>query len=313
MSSISSVSNSSNAWASTGATRSAPKDKLFSLVDSDKSGGIDTNELKTLMEQVTKKTGVANSNTAADLMTKLDTNGDGSLDGTELHNGITSIVQLPSTMDFAQTRSDSSSSATGKAGDDLFTKVDANSDGSLSSSEFTALMDKMSASGDANASGSSSDKFASLDTDSDGKLTQSEFDAGRPSGAGGPQGAGGPPPGPPPTSSSSDSTTYDPLDTNKDGIVSAAEAAAGQANGTTDTMQALLKAIDTDKDGKLSNTEADTFVQQVATAVDTLQKSSSSTDSIDLNQLAQQVLKQYTQIAAGSASSSTGSTVSLTA
>lgn len=274
ISNVSNVSNSSNAWASTGATRSTPKDKLFSLVDSDSSGGIDTDELKTLMEQVTKKTGVANSNTAAELMTKLDTNGDGSLDGSELHNGITSIVQLPSTMDFAQARSDSSTGATG----------------------------------------SSSDKFASLDTDGDGKLTQSEFDAGRPSSAGGPHGAGGPPPGPPPTSSSSsDSTTYDPLDTNKDGIVSAAEAAAGQANGTTDTMQALLKAIDADKDGKLSNTEADTFVQQVATAVDTLQKSSSSTDSIDLNQLAQQVLKQYTQIAAGSASSSTGSTVRLTA
>jgi hypothetical protein len=77
-------------------------------------------------------------------------------------------------------------------------------------------------------------------------------------------------------------------------------------------MQALLKAIDTDKDGKLSNTEADAFVQQVASAVDTLQKSSSSSDSIDLNQLAQQVLKQYTQIAAGSASS-VGSTFSLTA
>lgn len=312
MSSISSVSNSSNAWALNGTSRSAPKDKLFSLVDTDNSGGIDTKELQTLMDQVSKKTGVANSSTAADLMGKLDTNGDGTLDGSELHNGITSIVQLPSTMDFAQTRSDGTS-ATGQAGDDLFSKVDANSDGSLSSSEFSALMDKMSASGDANATTSSSDKFASLDTDGDGKLSQSEFDAGRPSGAGGPHGAGGPPPGPPPTSSSSDSTTYDPLDTNKDGIVSAAEAAAGQANGTADTMQALLKAIDTDKDGKLSNTEADAFVQQVATAVDTLQKSSTSTDSIDLNQLAQQVLKQYTQIAAGTASSSAGGTVSLTA
>lgn len=255
MSSISSVSNSSNAWATTGATRSAPKDKLFSLVDSDSSGGVDSTELQTLMDDVTKKTGVANSNTAAELMTKLDTNGDGTLDGSELHKGITSIVQLPTTMEFAQARNDSSN-----------------------------------------------DNFAKLDTDGDGKLSKTEFSAGRPS-------------GPPPANatSSSDSTTYDSLDTNKDGIVSAAEAAAGQANGTGDTLQALLKAMDTDKDGKLSNTEADTFVQQVSTAVDTLQKSSGSTDSIDLNQLAQQVLKQYTQVAAGSASATTGSTVSLRA
>jgi Ca2+-binding EF-hand superfamily protein len=300
MSSISNISNSGNAWAASSATRTAPKDKLFSLVDSDHSGGVDTTELQTLMDQVSKKTGVTNSNTAAELMTKLDTNSDGTLDGSELHGGITSIVQLPSTMEFAQARADNSSGATGKAGDDLFSKVDSNADGSLSSSEFAALMDKMS------ASSSSSDKFSSLDKDGDGKLTQAEFDAGRPSGA------GGPPPGPAPTSSSSDSTTYDPLDTNKDGVVSAAEAAAGEANGTTDTLQALLKAIDTNKDGKLSNNEADAFVQQVSAAIDTLQKSSTSTDSIDVNQVAQQVLKQYTQIAAGSTSSA-GSTVSVTA
>jgi hypothetical protein len=55
----------------------------------------------------------------------------------------------------------------------------------------------------------------------------------------------------------------------------------------------------------------------VTTAVETLQKTAStnsaSADSIDLNQLAQQLLKQYAAIAAGSASKTTGSTVSVTA
>ena len=313
MSSISSVSNSSSAWASMGTTRTPPKDKLFSLVDSDSNGGIDTTELQTLMDNVAKKTGITNGSTAAELVTKLDSNGDGTLDAGELHQGITSIVQLPSTMEFAQTRTDGSG-ATGQAGDDLFSKVDTDGSGSLSSNEFTALMNKMAASGDANATSSdSSNAFASLDTDGDGTLTQAEFDAGRPAGANGPQGAGGPPPGgpPPASASSADSTTYDPLDTNKDGIVSAAGAATG--TNSANTLQALLQAIDSDKDGKLSKTEADAFAKQVTTAVDTLQKSSTSTDSIDLNQLAQQVLKQYALIAAGQSSSSIGSTVSVSA
>nr|WP_315234475.1 XopAW family type III secretion system calcium-binding effector [uncultured Albidiferax sp.] len=264
MSSISSVSNSSSAWAAANAPRSGNKDKLFAKVDVDSSGGVDSSELQTLLDKVSERTGITNTNTAAGLMTQLDSNSDGSLNADELVNGITSIVPLPSTMEFAQTRA-------------------------------------------------SNDSFASLDADGDGKLSEAEFNAGRPQGAGGP-----PPAGPPPSSSSTD-TTYDPLDTNKDGIVSAAEAAAGAANGTTSatgTMEALLQAIDSNRDGQLSDSEIDTLAQQVDSAMDTLQKASASSngsDSIDLNQLAQQLLKQYTSMAAGSASAATGSTVSVTA
>nr|WP_315425649.1 XopAW family type III secretion system calcium-binding effector [uncultured Albidiferax sp.] len=258
MSSISSVSNSGSAWAAANAPRSGNKDKLFAKVDVDSSGGVDSNELQTLLDKVSERTGITNTNTAAGLMTQLDSNADGSLNADELVSGITSIVPLPSTMEFAQTRA-------------------------------------------------SNDSFASLDADGDGKLTEAEFNAG----------------GPPPTSSSStDTTTYDSLDTNKDGIVSAAEAAAGAANGTTSatsangTMEALLQAIDSNRDGQLSDSEIDTLAQQVDSAMETLQKTSASSngsDSVDLNQLAQQLLKQYTSMAAGSASTATGSTVSVTA
>ncbi|WP_367849085.1 EF-hand domain-containing protein [Rhodoferax sp. WC2427] len=237
MASISSISNSGNAWAAQAAERKA---KLFAKTDTDGSGGVDSTELQTLMDKVSERTGVTNTRTAADLVTELDTDRNGSLDADELKSGISSIVPLPSTVEFSQTR-----------------------------------------------------------------------------------GAGGPPPGgapPAEAASSSDSTTYDPLDTNQDGIVSAAEAAAGAANGTastTDTLQALLKAIDTDKDGKLSTTEADTFAQQVSTAVETLQKASSTSangsDRIDINQLAQQVLKQYAEIAAGQSQPATGSTINVSA
>ncbi len=292
MASISSISNNSNAWATMAAERKA---KLFAKTDTDGNGGVDSTELQALMDKVSERTGVTNGNTAADLVSQLDTNSDGSLNADELQKGIPSIVPLPSTMDFAQTRNASSSDTT--TGTTITTTV--------------TTTTTISGSND-----SDSDAFASLDSDGDGKLSKAEFEAGKP------HGAGGPPPGAPPPAgaSSSDTTTYDPLDTNKDGIVSAAEAAAGAAASTTSTdstLEALLKAIDTDKDGKLSNTEADAFAKQVSTAVETLQKasstSSSGTDSIDLNQLAQQLLKQYAAIAAGSASKTTGSTFSVTA
>jgi Ca2+-binding EF-hand superfamily protein len=283
MAAISPVSNSSNAWATMAAERKA---KLFTKTDTDSSGGVSGAELQTLMDKVSDRTGVTNGNTAAQLMGELDADGNGNLNADELQKGIPSIVPLPSTMDFAQTRSDTTSTTV----------------------TTTVTTTTSTVTGD-------SDAFASLDTDGDGQLSKAEFDAG------GPQAAGGPPPGgPPPAGSSTDSTTYDPLDTNQDGIVSAAEAAAGAAAGTVSadsTLEALLKAIDTDKDGKLSNTEANAFAKQVTTAVETLQKTAStnsaSADSIDLNQLAQQLLKQYAAIAAGSASKTTGSTVSVTA
>lgn len=288
MASISSVnSNNSNAWATMAAERKA---KLFAKTDTDGSGGVDSTELQTLMDKVSERTGVTNPSTAADLMSRLDTNGDGTLDATELQKGIANIVPLPSTMDFAQARGTSATSATSR-GD--------TSNGITITTTVTTTVSGNSDSGDGT--------FAGLDTDGDGKLSKTEFNAGKPQGAGSPPSA---------DASSSDNTVYDPLDTNKDGIVSAAEAAAGAANGTastTDTLQALLKAIDTDKDGKLSNTEADAFAKQVSTAVETLQKSSSThngTDRIDINQLAQQVLKQYAAIAAGQTSQTTGSTFS---
>ncbi|MEO6856339.1 MAG: EF-hand domain-containing protein [Rhodoferax sp.] len=295
MASISSISSNSNAWANSAAERKA---KLFAKTDTDGSGGVDSTELQTLMDKVSERTGVTNPSTAADLMSKLDSNGDGTLDATELQKGIPSIVPLPSTMDFAQARG---TSGTGS--------------GDISNGITITTTVTTTVSGDSDGD---DDSFASLDTDGDGKLSKAEFDAGKPHGAGGPP-PGGPPPAGAAGASSSDSTVYDPLDTNKDGIVSPAEAAAGAANGTastTDTLQALLKAIDTDKDGKLSNTEADAFAKQVSTAVETLQKSSSThngSDRIDINQLAQQVLKQYAAIAAGQTSQTTGSTFSVSA
>lgn len=373
MSTISSVNNSSNGWAQLSAARAANQSKMqermLAKADTDGNGSIDSTELQTVLDRVSEKTGVTIGTSAKDLLAKADANGDGSLGAAELGQALQSVLPPPpSTMDFAQSRS-SDSTTTSQASDDLFAKVDTDGNGSIDQSELASLMQAMSArhahgadSGASDSSGTSSDTaastatsttadtassdlFAKLDTDGDGKLTQAEFDAGRPSG---PHGAGGMPPPPPGGmggpggvggaggASSADSTTYDPLDTNEDGVVSAAEAAAGAAaSGTTSTdpLEALFKAIDTDGDQKLSASETDAFAKQVATALETMQSSASSTtgttsDSnsnsssdgnsnsgqqpFDLKTLAQLVLKQYEDIAKNQASTTT-STLSATA
>ena len=291
MSTISGVSSSGDAWAAMKAQRSQMQAKMFAKVDNDSSGGVDKTELQSLMDEVAKKSGVTNTNSTDQLFSKLDANSDGSLSTDELGKSMKEILPPPSTMDFAQSRSNSTSS-NGK--DDLFSKVD-----------------------------------------TDGSLTETEFSAERPQGKGatqgshGPQGAGGPPPPPPPGGAggaggagASSSTTYDPLDTNQDGTVSAAERLAGSTS--TDAVQTLLKAIDTDGDKKISATETDAFLTKLSSQLDTLTQTSqnttssttasssstSSNDNVDLVKLVQQA---YEQIASGLNQQTKGSTLSAVA
>ncbi len=256
MSSISGVSSQSNAWAN--AQRSQMQAKMFSKVDTDSSGGVNPTELQTLFTDISQKTGKTLD--AQELFTTMDSNADGSLTNDELVTGMKSVMPPPpSTLEFAQNRSK------GTGQDDLFSKVDANSDGSVDETEMTAFTEKMKT----ETGKDSPSSFSQLDKDSDGKLTQSEFDAGKPAdgpqdtsgaqGGGGPGGVqGGPPPeggpgGAAPASGASqtESTTYDPPDTNEDGQVSELERLAGalkelansnDASSTSDsTSESLLK------------------------------------------------------------------------
>lgn len=299
MSTISGVSGSGDAWATMKAQRSQMQAKMFAKVDTDSSGGVDKSELGSMMADVAKKTGVTNSASSDELFSKMDSNSDGSLSSDELDQGMQSIMPPPpSTMDFAQSRSDSGTSSTGSSGDDLFGKVDTDGDGSVSEAEMKSLMDKMASDSGADSTSStpSSDMFAQLDTDSDGSLSQTEFEAGRPQGGSGPQGAGGMPPPPPPPNSSSatSSTTYDPLDTNEDGTVSAQERLAGSSSSSsTDAVQTLLKAIDTNDDKKISSDETDAFMEQLTAQLEGTDSSATSTqNSVDLAELLKQAYEQ---------------------
>ena len=337
MSTISGISTSS-AWSNTSATRSnrppggMSPDKMFAKVDTDGDGSVSKTELQGMLDGIAKKTGVTNSSSTDDLFSKMDGNGDGSLSKDELGKGMKDLMPPPpSTMDFAQSRSENSSSG----GDDLFGKVDTNGDGSVSQEEMQSLMklmDKMAAgsstdsTASSSATSSSSDLFSQLDANADGSLSQTEFEAGRPQGGHGPQSAGGMSPPPPPGgaggSNSASNTSYDPLDTNKDGVVSAQEQMAG--NSSTDALQSLFKSIDSDGNGKISASESDTFIQQLTSQVQSLSQSAQNTDTgsssssnsqsqqnhFDLARLARMA---YDQIASGLAQQAKGSTLSVVA
>lgn len=260
---MTSISSVGSAWSSASLQRSAgqrPPEKLLSKLDTDQSGGVDGTELQSLIDDVAQKTGMSLDTSAKDMLAQYDADGDGSLNGEELDGAMKNLLPPPpTTMEFAQSR--------GMAGDDLFGKVDSDGDGSVSQDELQGLLEKMSG------------------------------------GPGGPGGAGG---------AQSSSTTYDPLDTNEDGTVSLAERLAGSSSAQ-EAAQALFSAIDTDGDKQLSSTEAQTFIDQLTAAAT---KASTGTQqeqgtTLNLVQLAEQAKREYEAIAAsGSAASTTASSVS---
>jgi Ca2+-binding EF-hand superfamily protein len=307
ISGVSSSSSGSDPWAAMKAQRSQMQAKMFAKVDADSSGSVDKAELKTMLSDISQKTGTSIGSDSDATFTKMDSNADGQLSTDELGKGMQSLMPPPSTMDFAQSRSADGAGGSGGSQDDLFSKVDTNSDGTLDKAELKTLTDKMKASSDANATEDSDAMFATLDTDSDGKLTQTEFAAGRPQG--GPQGnsGSGGPDGPPPAGGPggpgggggagkteySDSTTYDTLDTNQDGTVS--------------ELERLMGAI---KDASKSSTsDSASSKSDDASSSSESESTATSASFVDVAKLAKQL---YAQMSASFLGTS-GSTLSVTA
>ncbi|WP_462388042.1 XopAW family type III secretion system calcium-binding effector [Acidovorax sp. Q11] len=320
------ISSVSSAWSSASvqrASRPPPSpERLLSKIDADGSGGVSDTELQGLLDDVANKTGVSSQTSAADLVKQYDSDGDGSLNADELGKTMQSVLPPPpSTMAFAQSRS--SATATGQAGDDLFGKVDSDGDGAVSQTELQALLEAMSG-GTASQTGVSSDElFSQLDADGDGSLSEAEFDAGRPSGAGaeagGMQALGGmpPPPGGPGgaggASGNSSAASYDPLDTNEDGTVSAAERLAGSTSSVEqDAITALFNAIDTDGDASISASESKAFIDQLTSQTQSAPSSNESGRRNDLARLADFARQQYA-LAANDWNTASSTTSSLSA
>ena len=239
MTSISSIGSS--AWSSIASQSQKLNEKLTQKFDGDGSGALNTDELQSMMDDMSSRSGVAASSRAQDLLSNHDANSDGSLDADELVSALGSMQLTPSTMAFAQSR--------GSAGDDLFAKVDADGSGSVDLAEMTSVMSEMQ--GSVVSEEDAQAMFAALDSDGDGALSQAEFDAGRPqealeatttaqgrapaSGAGGAAPAGG--------ASGASNDTYDELDTNEDGVVSEVERLVGELK---ESLKTGGKDADTD-------------------------------------------------------------------
>lgn len=321
------ISSVSSAWSGANVQRAArpahSPERLLAKVDTDGNGSVDAKELQSMLDKVAQKTGVSSETSAADLLAKYDSNGNGNLSADELAKGLESVMPKRSTVDFAQSRSTEHS---GQAGHELFGKADADGDGSVSQSGLQNLLEKMSG-GTASATGTSSDAlFSQLDTDGNGSLSQAEFNAGQSSGQGSSvQAAGGMPPPPPPGgaggASASSSASYDPLDTNQDGVVSAAElAAAGKSSGSgtsgTDAITSLFNAIDTNGDKTIGSSESQSFIDQLtrqyssATSQSTESSASSGDTRSSLMKLAELARQQYASTASSSASGNAAESLS---
>jgi len=103
MSTISGISSASSAWSDASSTRASSRaDRMFARVDADGSGSVDKTELQDMLDHIAEKSGQS-IGSADDVMTKMDTDGNGSLSKDELAAGMKNLMPPPaSTVDFAQ-------------------------------------------------------------------------------------------------------------------------------------------------------------------------------------------------------------------
>jgi len=178
------------------------------------------------------------SSSISELFSSIDTDGDGQISKTEYSSF---ADQFATSTASALISAQEGTEADGTEASALsFEDVDANGDGAISEDELASALPPPPP--DGGMSASLSDLFSAIDTDGDGAISEDELETAlaslqtdtdeaatetassttaSPSSAstGGAGAAGG------------SSETYDPLDTNEDGVVSAAERAA--ANGTS--------------------------------------------------------------------------------
>lgn len=156
-----------------------------------------------------------------------------------------------------------------------FSKLDSDGSGGLDKTELKAMMDKRPGKTESSAEVDIDAMFSKLDSDGDGGITESELKAGAKaqkdsdnSGASMSQmgmstqafaGMMGPPPMGPPDKVSDDE------DSDENTTVSSTDSSA-----STNKLQQLLEALDTDKSGDIGSSEIKAFEDQMKTLVSRL-------------------------------------------
>jgi Ca2+-binding EF-hand superfamily protein len=129
---------------------------LFNKIDQDGDGSID----KTEMESVLSKSGPS----VEDIFSKLDTDQDGVIGKNEFEEALSKLREHHPPGPPPQANM-------GAGPEDMFNKIDQNADGSITKDELTSFMGQSAASSDV-------DKiFKEVDTDNDGVISRSESDA----------------------------------------------------------------------------------------------------------------------------------------
>lgn len=179
------------------------QEKLFKALDKSGDGKIDSDELTAALNG----TG-SSSSSSAGIISSLDTDSDSAISQLEFESGLS---QLQQRMKGGRNREDSPD-------EEMFSSIDTNGDGTLSTDELEAFQAEGPEGG-----ASAEEMLAQLDTDGSGDVSGSEFATGME--AMKPDAQQSPPPGPPPdsgseetaaasTSSTTDSTAGNSADSN---------------------------------------------------------------------------------------------------
>ncbi len=119
----------------------ALQEKLFAKLDVNGDGGIDESELKDFLSYAASSSGGTSQVDSAQLVKSLDSNGDGAIDKSELAAGVKSLFDALR----SQLMSSGGTAGTKAAGRpdpaELFAKIDSNSDGSIDKDELGAFME----------------------------------------------------------------------------------------------------------------------------------------------------------------------------
>ncbi|GEO82093.1 EF-hand domain-containing protein [Pararhodospirillum oryzae] len=244
---------SSSSYSLAMAANSLTRAQRFQSADTDGSGGLSLEEMKADRQNMP---GGNNGPSVEDVFSQMDTDGNGEVSQEEME---AFQPPPPPPMD-SDTASALLQAQEGGAGmmsvEDMFASMDSDGDGSLTEEEFTSAVTGASTAGGSGSvsSADAQEVFDELDTNEDGVVSASELAAAAPppppppAGDGGaPAGGGAPPAGGGGAVSSADSEEdYDPLDTNKDGIVSASERAAATSGGQASGIESLLSSLGSD-------------------------------------------------------------------
>lgn len=202
----------------------------------------------------------------------------------------------------------------------MFSKLDEDGDGTISSSELSSATKSSSSS--SGQSLSASKILSALDTDQDGSITSSEFNAGMDSfesamktmaQSSGFQGMQGMPPGPPPGDGED---MFSKMDSDGDGSVSKSEFEAASPDGNTSKADEIFSTIDTDQDGTISASENEAAMEKFASGqnfqsgTSATSSSSSSSDTMQ-SMFLQKLLDNFMNMAQNDFSTTSTSTKSV--